>query len=1011
MPVNGTKLKVAERPTLYRKPKGPLRFNTTRVVPGWRNVGQGSLRKSPVGQKKKEQILPEKPKPGVPTSEGRTTALHERDPSVDASSTKRRPDENPALSATSGTDSDTNRQRSSEEPSVGVHSKKQPDVGTAGQENNTAPVSPGPTGTVQSQEKKCMNKVKVTHIRLPHPGRGSGCKGDGTELVRKTAGSDQGSSEANDLKPLSAETDLDYTPGPLHKLLKDTFDGLNIKTFSVHLSEPSNLSLDAETVRKQIISGLRPLPPSFSWSSSSSSSSTLQSPSRSSATPASSSVPSSPSSLALPSLAPSSSSSLTLSMASPSSLPSPPSSSSSLSSSDKSGSVGSNEPDVENSQIATDVKSPEDIKLTEKGGVHLFQRTPLKHGYVRRPRPNVGLFQNRTRLNLRLPHHSTPRLNLIPRRETETSPASANELSSSPSSSNLEDSSSVDVNASLRNTSGDEDVATKPSSSGVKQNQEKMPTERGRVPVRRLPGYVRRQNFGPLQNKTRPNLRQLPPPFRPLNPLSGTRREHVSSTESPATLFSVAKESHSAEGTTPKEGDTEDRVGTTMSTEFNQTLRRSEAFSTHRPTTKVIGSKGTYFRRSQLSDGRSQNNTRTNLRPPQHPHRGPVRKPFPARKQTGGITVGSQISHLEKDSAIEIPDDQSGGQDAPMPTQGVQIRQSGGEDTAVRPQTNKLVEGDSAPIQTTRSGEEETSTLDSNSDSDTHKDGVNTGKNPGATIRGRPTLKQTSDSRHGDPRSVKPPKRQPPTPTRRMTAQSPTQIRHHNGGSKRTEDKTSNIAKRLFESKTESIDSELQTGSDVPSSVVTREPLDYVGVTNRTSDGFTLVWDSPENKYKNFVVTSKDIGKEEGPTQDSKKDHEDQEDSRKEAKDQEEEHEDSRKEAKDQEEEQEDLRKDGGIEEVEVTKQPTKETHSENGSSEHENQVPESVSMPVPRIQSGTTAKSVAGSDNTFKKVLSGSARSFQFENLPPQTEYTVTLLGKGPGLLSRLHKLVISTG
>ncbi|KAF1382071.1 hypothetical protein PFLUV_G00160630 [Perca fluviatilis] len=874
MAMNGTKPKVAERPTLYRKPNGPFRFNKTRVVPGWRNVGQGSLRKPPVGQKKKEQMLPEKPKPGVPTIEDRTIALHVRDPSVDASSTKRRDDKNPAIM--SGTDSDTKRQSISEEPSVAVDSKKQPDVGMAGQENDTAPVSPEPTGTVQSQEKKCMNKVKVTHIRLPHQGRGSGCKGDGRVLVRKTAGSDQGSSETDDLKPSSAETDLDYTPDPLHKLLKDTFDSLNIKTFSVHLSEPSNLSFDAETVRKQI-------------------------------------------------------------------------------------------------------------------------RTPAKHGYVRRPHPNFGLFQNKTRLNLRLPHHSTPRLNLIPRREKETSPTSTNELSSLPSSSDLEDSSSVDVNASIRDTSGDKDGATKPSSSGVEQNQEKMPTERGRVPVRRLPpksGYLRRQNFGPLQNKTRPNLRPLPPPSRPLNPASETRREHVSSTELSATLSSpVAKESYSAEGTGPKEGENEDRVVTSLSAKFNQTLRGSEALSTHRPTTKAIGSKGSYFHRPPLSDGRSQNKTRTNLRPPQHPHRGPMRKPFPAREPTGGITVGSQISHLEKDSTLEIPDDQSRGQDAPMPTQGVQIRQSeeqdtakmDGQDTAVRPQTNKLEEGESAPIQTTRSGEEETSTLDSNSDSDTHKDRVNTGKNTGATSRGRPTPKQTSsESRHGAPRPVPLPKRQPPTPTRSMTAQNPTQIRHYNGGSKRREDKTNNNAKRLFESKTESIVSEPQTGSDVPSSVVTREPLDYVGVTNRTSDGFTLVWDSPEDKYKNFVVTSKDTGKDEGPKQDSKKD---------------------------QEEEKEDSRKEGGNKEEEVTHQPTKETHSENGSSEDENKVPESVTTQVPRIQSGTKAKAVTGSDNTFKKVIPGSARSFQFENLPPQTEYTVTLLGKGPGLLSRLHKLVISTG
>uniref|UniRef100_UPI003AB04322 tenascin-R n=1 Tax=Centroberyx gerrardi TaxID=166262 RepID=UPI003AB04322 len=129
----------------------------------------------------------------------------------------------------------------------------------------------------------------------------------------------------------------------------------------------------------------------------------------------------------------------------------------------------------------------------------------------------------------------------------------------------------------------------------------------------------------------------------------------------------------------------------------------------------------------------------------------------------------------------------------------------------------------------------------------------------------------------------------------------------------------------------------------------TGEPLDYVGVRNLTSDGFTLVWDAPEGKYKNFVVTRKEQG----------------------GKDEE------RKEKKEGE----------------------------------ENVVPESVVTHTPRIHSGTTAKPATGSDKTFTKVLPGSARSFPFENLPPQTDYTVTLLGKAPGLLSRLHKLVISTG
>ncbi|XP_078124379.1 uncharacterized protein tnxbb [Sander vitreus] len=745
MAMNGTKTKGAERPTLYRTPNGPFRFNTTRVVPGWRNVGQGSLRKPPVGQKKKEPILPKKPKPGVPTIEDRTIALHVRDPSVDASSTKRRDDKNPAIM--SGTDSDTDRQSSSEEPSVAVDSKKQPDVGMAGQEYDTAPVSPEPTGTVQSQEKKCMNKVKVTHIRLPHQGRGSGCKGDGTVLVRKTAGSDQGSSEINDLKPSnSEEADCKWTQA----IATILFLVIVLTNLRINITFIIIIFITFISYTVILLSAIIPIFFSITF---------------------------------------------TCSIF------------------------------INSAIIITNIVN----------GITLFFTVPSI---------------------------------IIPfQRETETSPTSTNELSSSPSSSGLEDSSSVDVNASVRDTSGDKDGATKPSSSGVEQNQEKMPTERGRVPVRRLPpksGYLRRQNFGPLQNKTRPNLRPLPPPSRPLNPASETRREHVFSTELPATLsFPVAKESYSAEGTGPKEGENEDRVVTSMSAMFNQTLRGSETLSTHRPPTKAIGSKGSYFRRPQLSDGRSQNKTRTNLRPPQHTHRGPMRKPFPARKLTGGITVGSQISHLEKDSTLEIPDGQSGGQDAPMPTQGVQIRQSGeqdtakmdGQDTAVRPQTNKLEEGDSAPIQTTRSGEEETSTLDSHSDSDTHKDRVNTGKNTGATSRGRPTLKQTSsDSRHGAPRPVTLPKRQPPTPTRSMTAQNPTQIRHYNGGSKRREDKTQKqIAKRLFESKTDSIDSEPQTGSDVPSSIVTREPLDYVGVTNRTSNGFTLL--SPGSSYEVSVIS------------------------------------------------------------------------------------------------------------------------------------------------------------
>ncbi|KAM9339813.1 uncharacterized protein tnxbb [Symphorus nematophorus] len=1247
--IDGTRPK----PTLSKKPNVPgrLRFNTTRDVPGVRKVGPGPLKKIPVGVKKnKIPIVPKKPKPGVPNIGNRTKPLTVRDPSVQAPGTERTDAKNPAIM--SGTDSETNRQSSLEEPTIPVGSKEQPDVGMAGHGKDTAPVSSEPIGTVQSQEKKCMNKVKVTHIRLPLKDRGSGCRGDGTVLGGKTPGSHSSETDDTpDLKPSSAQTDLDYAPDPLHKLLKNTFDYMNITTFSVHLSQSSDLDSDSESVTNLILGGLKPLS-SFS-SSSTSQSSSESSSSQLSAAP-SSSLPSSPSSL--PSLVSSSStdapsSSLThLVSTSPSLLPSllSPSPPSSLSSSDNSGPVGSNEPDVDSSKSTTDVASPEDRKLPPpgKGVIPFFRRTPSKSGYIRRPRPNFGSFRNKTHLNLRVPHHSNPNLNLTPGGETGTRNTSTSEISSSPSSSASEESSSVEVNVP---TNGHQDGTTTSASSEVEQNEKKMPTERGKVPVRRIPlkgGYLRRPlpNIGPLQNRTRPNSRLLPPPSKTLNPASDTRKEQISPSELPATLSPpVFKESYPAEGIQAIEEKDEDRVGTSMSKEFNHT---SGVPSFHRPNAKVG-----VFRRPQLYGGRFQNKSRTNFRPPQRPYRGPIRGPLPTRKINGGInitgsqtnqfkkvstpgmsdiqsrdqgdpmptqgdqikqpgeqntaevipsaqlyghdtpirsqtneldredndpvqttksgvegsgiTVGSQTSPLEKVSTPEIPDNQSGEkdapvptqvvqsgeQDAPLPTQGVQLRQSGeqdtagvipsaltdGDDTPIRSQINELERGDNAPVQTTKPGVEETRTPDSNSDSDIHKERANAAKNPAATSRRRPTIKQTSpaarqgaprpdtlpsariyghdttitpqtkelevedndptrdtksgveetrtpdsisdsdihkervnigkhtgavsrgrptmkqtssDARHGAPRpgtlpsarmdgddttirpqtdemergdnapdqtnksgeeetrtpdstsdihrervnvgkntgaisrgrptmkqnfsSSRPGAPRPVTPPKRQPPQRGTHMRPYMSGSQRREDtKTNNTAKRLFGKKTGqtgSPDSKPLMGSGGSSSGVTREPLDYVGVTNRTRDGFTLTWDSPEGKYKNFVVTRTKVEKEKdgGPKQKESRNEEDEE-----------------------------------------NHQTTKETQSQNGGREDENKVPESV----PRIQSSTTAKPVTGSDKTFKKVIPGSARSFPFENLLPQTDYTVTLLGKSPGLLSKLHKLVISTG
>ena len=141
------------------------------------------------------------------------------------------------------------------------------------------------------------------------------------------------------------------------------------------------------------------------------------------------------------------------------------------------------------------------------------------------------------------------------------------------------------------------------------------------------------------------------------------------------------------------------------------------------------------------------------------------------------------------------------------------------------------------------------------------------------------------------------------------------------------------------------------------------EPLDYVGVRNRTSDGFTLVWDAPEGKYNTFVVTRRE---EDGNTQ----------------------------------EEAEEERRE------EEKEEPLEKAMRHRGVGE-ENAVPESDVMSTPAAHGASRS----GSDTPFTRELPGSDRSFLFEKLAPQTPFTVTLLGQGTGLLSRLHKLVISTG
>lgn len=907
--INGTRPRLAKKPFLSKKPNVP-----TRLVPGARKFG-------PMGDKKKVSTGPIKPKVAAPTRGNGTMALTLREPSVERSSAN-----SPAIRP--GTGPLTNRQNLPEEPTTAAGSKEQPDVGMEANKNDSKP-----TGNVRGQEKKCMNRIKVTHIRLPHRDRHRGFRGDGTGLAGRKPGS-SALDDTPDLTLSSAGTDHNCSADPFDKLLTDTLDSLNITSFDVYLPQPSDLSADSGRLTERILSALKPSAMSTSRPSSS-------------ASP----PPSSPSP-ALATTAPSTSPTYS---ALPSSSSPPSSSSSHLS--DKRASVESSEPDEDG--INT---SSEDRKLPLSGaGGRLFRRKPVKSGYMRRPRPNFGLSENKSHL-FRAPQLPPPHLNLVPGKETETRDTPISELMSSPSSSASDESSSVGADIPL----GHAIKETTPALSGVEKYERNIQTEKEKISVRRPPlkkGYLRRpvSNIERFQNQTRAFSRLLPAPFRPLDPASEIRKEQASSSEELVTSPPpLSKESYLAEGAGPREEVDEDALRTGVPTESRQTLRGNRLPSSHQSTTKVG-----FFGRPTQYGGRFQNKTRSHLKPPLHPHGSFLRKPFPPRRMNGStsITGRGQMSQLDNISAADV----QGNQSVPIPTRGVQTRQSGKQHTAEvissalledhdssrRPQSNKLEE-------TTKSDTEDTQTPDS--DTHIHKQSLSAARNTGGNGPGRTTTKQTSsDLRHGPPRPVTLPRRQPPANGLKMSPPvSWTQKRGYT--------KTNTTATRLFDSKTgrtRSAHPKPAMGANVSSSGATREILDNVGVMNRTSSGFTLMWDSPEGKYKNFVVTRKKVGKVNGS------------------------------------------KEEGREEAQEASGQPTQEADAEHGTSEDENRVPESV----PRITGGTTAKPATGNDQSFQRILSGAARSFQFGNLPPQTEYTVTLLGKGPGLLSKLHKLVISTG
>ncbi|KAM9414721.1 uncharacterized protein ACWYII_023953 isoform 2-T2 [Salvelinus alpinus] len=152
-------------------------------------------------------------------------------------------------------------------------------------------------------------------------------------------------------------------------------------------------------------------------------------------------------------------------------------------------------------------------------------------------------------------------------------------------------------------------------------------------------------------------------------------------------------------------------------------------------------------------------------------------------------------------------------------------------------------------------------------------------------------------------------------------------------------------------------------GSDATTTGKTGQPLNSVGVQSITSGGFVLVWGAPEGMYRNFIVTREEHG--------------------------------SKNEAEEEEVEE-------GESEMGVSQ--GKEGGEENPvtNSKSDNQRQNSNSNTMAKVGDGGTIK--------FSKVLPGSARSFPFQNLHPQTRYSLSVFGKGPGLRSKIHRLIVST-
>ncbi|XP_042151521.1 tenascin-like isoform X2 [Oncorhynchus tshawytscha] len=543
-----------------------------------------------------------------------------------------------------------------------------------------------------------------------------------------------------------------------------------------------------------------------------------------------------------------------------------------------------------------------------------------------------------------LPVPQTQSSNLPP--ETEpTSSSESEQNGKGPSPSNPEDSYSGKAHVAVAEVGVSKDGAkTANGGFGTKQNKTKTLRVGGSPPFRRLPPkgpYQRRPylNMRPFQNRTRSPFsapakqnesktgtgqpmtdRQLlfpktltvspaqsstlPSDAQPeIAPKSSSESEHSGKGYSSSSSSTSEEPSAVAEDGISRDGDrATDMVSSGTERNRSRTLTLGST-----PPLRRLPPKGTQQRRPHPNMGAFPNRTRTNLIPPWHPSRGPIRRPFPPKltNRNNGIIV-----------------------------------------------------------QTPQTGEQGTY---STSQNDTNTD-----------LKPKTLLKKTNA-------------------TAGKIARDQTHIRNNSSLSQRGQDsKTGHPDKGSQVSKNaDSRDSPNQiNGSDVTTTGKTGQPLNSVGVQSITSGGLILVWEAPEGMYRNFIVTWEEHGSKNEAEKEEEKEEEEEES----------ESEEDRQEEGEA-EGQTEKENNGNEEESEMGVSQGKEGGEENTvtNSKSDNQRQSSDSNATAKVGDGGTIK--------FSKVLPGSARSFRFQNLHPQTRYSLSVFGKGPGLRSKIHRLIVSTG